>query len=93
MPRKTNRDISNLPVMKAKCKTCPFADSGCKEVRANVEGRLLDASQECHSSGWPKGKALCRGARDVQLTIFHRLGFIDAPTDAAWDVKRKELGA
>jgi len=24
--------------------------------------------------------------------MFHRLGFIDAPTDEAWDAKRDKLG-
>lgn len=35
---------------------------------------------------------LCRGARDVQLAYFFALKLIPAPTDEAWDAKRKELG-
>jgi hypothetical protein len=35
---------------------------------------------------------LCRGARDLQLQMFAATGFIDEPTDAAWERKCKELG-
>lgn len=88
-----SQDISNMPVMGAKCKTCPFAEDGCTDVAARVTRRVLsDASQVCHSTGWPEGTHLCRGARDIQLAAFHRLKFIAAPTDEAWDNKRKELG-
>jgi hypothetical protein len=27
---------------------------------------------------------VCRGARDIQLQVFHNLGAIKAPTDEAW---------
>jgi len=31
-----------------------------------------------------QGTHLCRGARDMQLTILHRLGLIAEPTDEAF---------
>jgi hypothetical protein len=80
-------------LMAAKCATCPFNDNGDLQVRASVERRILaDASQMCHSTGWPKGTHLCRGARDFQLQIFYRMGFLPEPNDEAWAAKRKELG-
>lgn len=80
--------------MPEKCKTCPFRDENRDTgIAAAVTERVLsDGSQVCHSTGWPKGTKLCRGARDVQLQVMYRLGVISAPTDAAWDTKRKELG-
>lgn len=91
MPRRY--DISKTPVMPTKCATCPFSAHGCRETAKSVVQRVLSkGSQMCHSSGWPEGKRLCRGARDIQLRVFASMGFIDAPTDEAWDAKRKELG-
>ena len=89
-------DISQMAVNKVKCPTCPFGDNGCRQVRASVEKRIVsEASQTCHHTGSIHGKPdtrLCRGARDFQLELFHRMGFLDEPTDEAWDAKRKELG-
>lgn len=76
-----------MPVMQAQCPTCPFRRRGDAHLRARIEGTVLtEASQTCHTSGGfdIADTALCRGARDFQLTIFHRLGVIEAPTDAAW---------
>lgn len=88
-------DITNWPVMKSKCPTCPFnEDSSGREqspdVAASVRNRCLTtASQICHHPRL-KGKKqdhLCRGARDFQLQIFYRLGYIDDQTDEAWERK------
>jgi len=54
---------------------------------------LSEASQICHHPIL-NGKTethLCRGARDFQLEIFHRLGVIESETDQAWDKKKHEL--
>jgi len=61
---------------------------------------LSQASRICHSTGannainrrTGKPPRICRGARDVQLEALAALGFLDAPTDQAWDRKRRELG-
>ena len=88
-----SQDIRNMPVMKAKCKTCPFGENGDKQIAARVSKMVLkEASQVCHSTGWPEGTHLCRGARDIQLQAFADIGFIACATDAAWDAKRKEYG-
>jgi len=88
MPNVEIRDITGLPVMSARCKTCPFNPSGCAAVRHNVVMNTLKGiNQTCHSSGCAHGKVdthLCRGARDYQLHLFHALGVLTAPTDEAW---------
>lgn len=92
-----------LETMKSKCATCPFRDEGWTEVRELLEQlALTQATPICHSTGSTalvghrkrasNRQLLCRGARDLQLMVFHRIGFIAAPTDEAWEEKRKELG-
>lgn len=90
------KPIANMPVMPKQCATCPFrmAHAGQIEVMATVMGRILNsASQICHHPR-TKGKKethLCRGARDIQIRYFHRIGFLDEPTDEAWAKKWKEI--
>lgn len=79
------------PVMKKKCVTCPFrtdAEGKHPDVRLvdTIINKLWRASQICHHPRL-KGKPethICRGARDIQLTIWHRLGILAKPTDKAW---------
>ncbi len=97
MPTRRMRDVRKLLIMPKKCKTCPFNDDGCKELRKTVEARLLEVSQTCHSTGVArtpprKDTHICRGARNYQNEMMYRLGVISAPTDEAWEAKRKELG-
>lgn len=88
-------DISNMPVMKGKCKSCPFHEKhqGQIEIANMVRKRCMtEASQVCHHPQLQGKKEthLCRGARDYQQQIFHRMGVIDAPTDEAWERKLNE---
>lgn len=91
------KNVKNSPVMKKRCPTCPFKHEheGQIEVANMVRHRCMtEASQICHHPAL-HGKEqtkLCRGARDYQLEMFHKMGFIEEPTDAAWAAKRKELG-
>ena len=88
-------DTSKWNVMASRCSTCPFNDNGVNEIRQMVERRCLtQASQICHhpSLHGKKETHLCRGARDFQLRAFAAIGFLEAPTDEAWDKKRQELG-
>ncbi|MBW4595507.1 MAG: hypothetical protein KME46_22030 [Brasilonema angustatum HA4187-MV1] len=91
--------MADYPVMKAKCATCPFRtnESGrhpAPEVVTRIQQTVLtEASQLCHhprQSGKPENH-LCRGARDFQLQIFYRMGFLPAPTDEAWHQKYTEM--
>lgn len=73
--------------MPAKCASCPFNDSGDIELRNKViERTSLNASQICHHPRLINKKEthLCRGARDMQLTILYRLGLIPEPTDESF---------
>ena len=98
---KTKRPV-DLPLLKSKCGTCPFREgSPHAGLAAGLAiSALTEASRICHSTGsrnainhrTGKPPALCRGARDIQLQHFHRTGFIEAPTDAAWEKKCRELG-
>ena len=92
-------DIRGWPVMQAKCPTCPFnKNRDGKEQMLDLADKvrrrcLTQASQICHHPRL-KGKKqnqLCRGARDFQLQVFHRLGVLDEPTDVSWDKKVAEI--
>ena len=77
------KNIVGMSVNAKRCKTCPFNDDGDLRIRASVEERCLNkASQLCHGTN---DTTLCKGARDFQLQIFHALGWLSAPTQAAWD--------
>lgn len=93
---------TDLPLRKTMCATCPFrARSKTAFVAPVIAERLVgDSSHICHSTG--KNNAfhertglpehLCRGARDIQLKIFHAIGFLSAPTDEAWNDARAKVG-
>lgn len=90
-------DIRNMAVMAKRCPTCPFGAEGQPDRRPEVANRvrervIMQASQVCHHPRLSGGKEthLCRGARDFQLMLFHRLGAIDEPTDRAWSQKLAE---
>lgn len=77
----------DMPVMPAQCRTCPFRPDGDKRLVAAILDRtLLQAQQICHHPGLDDKPPthLCRGARDEQLTLLHRLGYIKEPTDKAF---------
>ena len=88
-------DISSWPVMKGKCPTCPFNQDkngrdAVPDIADMVRKRCLtEASQICHHPRLHSKKEdhLCRGARDYKLEIFHRLGWLEEPTDEAWEKK------
>ena len=82
------RSIKNWPVMAEKCASCPFREGGDIELRNRVmERTILQCSQVCHAPRLhgKKETHLCRGARDEQLTILYRMGFIPEPTDKAFE--------
>ena len=88
-----------MPVRKTNCKTCPFLETGWTEVRALLEARSFEGAPICHSNGKAltrhNGEKLkahaCRGARDLQLNFFHKIGFLAEPTDEAWFAKLEEI--
>ena len=86
----------NWPVMEEMCGSCPFRKDGDPHLRAAVlERTILKASQICHhpTLHGKKQTHLCRGARDEQLTILYRMGFIPEPTDVAFaETSKRYLG-
>jgi hypothetical protein len=85
---------TETPIMKARCKTCPF-NSPDSKLANKVQLRVMtQASQLCHSTRVANKPEthLCRGARDYQLEIFYRLGVIAEPTDGSWTNKARQLG-
>lgn len=85
--------------MKGKCPTCPFNKGGngreaAPDIADMVRHRCLtEASQICHHPRLhgKKEDHLCRGARDFQLEVFHRIGLLETPTDEAWKKKMQEI--
>jgi hypothetical protein len=79
--------IAGWPVMPARCATCPFHPGRDQRlVNAILARTLFQASQVCHHPRLQGKKEthLCRGARDEQLILLHRLGWIEEPTDEAF---------
>ena len=101
MPNDDKRG-NNLPVRLKQCQSCPFNSTASGDwlaVRPLLTHRALnEGTPICHSTGQAlvrhNGERLpahlCRGARNLQLTLFYALGYITAPTDEAWDAKRRE---
>lgn len=96
MKKKTKR----FPLLKKMCATCPFRNGSpyADLVHGLAISAASEASRICHSTGTNaiggrtgKPPMLCRGARDLQLAIFHGMGFIEAATDEAWDKKCREM--
>jgi hypothetical protein len=76
-------DVSLLPVMKAKCATCPFKEDKqgrWQDVRlANevVQRTLFKGHQICHGTETGKGRKphnRCKGAFDHNQAIYDRMG-------------------
>lgn len=69
------------------CETCVFrpVEHGGIDLtprrRAEIEAYLLQGhNQLCHHDD---NTTICRGSRNFQLQLWHRLGIINAPTDQA----------
>jgi hypothetical protein len=95
--KRTKRYVSDWGVRAKCCISCPFRidpETGREQdpqLAASVTSRIFEASQICHHLRLTGKKEfeLCRGYRDLQLTIFHRMGVISEPTDEAWNERRK----
>lgn len=78
-------NVSELPVMKSCCKSCPFkldANGKYQDVElANrvVERTLFQAQQICHGTESKNRKPnnRCKGAFEHNYEIYKRLGFSD----------------
>lgn len=71
-------NASDLPVMKAECKTCPFRNHQNVALLNKVTERtLFKAHQICHGTEGKNRKPThrCKGSFDNNFTIYERLGF------------------
>lgn len=80
----------NAPPQDVQCATCIFRHDGNQvELEPGVMEGILKYLLEgrghlCHSAKRGKDtERTCRGGRNFQLEIWHRLGHIKAPTDEA----------
>ena len=82
--------ISAKNVNKERCKTCIFHDDQeiiTQERQAEIQTYLLTGKNHvCHTTN-----KICKGGRDFQLQMFHRLGFIEKPTNDALYKKIDEV--
>lgn len=93
--------IKEQAVCKEMCATCPFRKgSELAHLVAHLTQRAIsEESRICHSTGsgnavnhrTGKPPMVCRGARNVQLQVWHALGLLEAPTDEAWTAKVNEI--
>jgi hypothetical protein len=89
------RNIRDFPIMPHQCSSCPLRTDkrgrypDPRLAASVIERCVTRASQICHHPRLHDKPEthLCRGARDFQITIFYRLGFLKEPTDAAWKEK------
>ena len=97
----TRHPLMGTPINKRMCATCPWNPrSPYQHLREQLEERARGhESRLCHSTGSNAinentgiPERLCRGARNSQLEFLHALGFLSAPTDAAWTQKCREMG-
>lgn len=67
------------------CRSCPFRKGGLNlgiTKMNEIVGYLIGGENHlCHSDR--TNHTICRGGRDYQLEIWHRVGMIDHPTDDA----------
>lgn len=88
------RNTKGWPVMPAKCSSCPFSMADRSFANAVLDRTLFQSSQICHHPvlHGKKETHLCRGQRDEQLVLLHRMGWIEEATDAAFAKRSRELG-
>lgn len=93
--RRRNISIAGWPIMQSQCASCPFREGGDITLRNSVMARTnINASHVCHHPRLhgKKETHLCRGARDQQLAILFRVGWIEAETDAAFAEASRRAG-
>lgn len=72
-------------LMSTQCKSCPFQigglDLGTDKMSEIMEYLIRGINHMCHSD--KTNHTICRGGRDYQLEIWHRLSIIKEATDNA----------
>lgn len=75
-------EVSELPVMLACCKSCPFKEINGRQqhpetANAVISRNLFNSQQICHSTEGKNRQAnnRCKGYFDFAFTIYKRMGF------------------
>jgi hypothetical protein len=82
------KDIRSFSVNQTFCHSCPFKpdERGIYQnpelANKVIERTLFKGQQICHGT---KNTTLCRGARNYYLEFYSRLGWLENPTDEAWN--------
>lgn len=91
--------MPSKPVMNKQCKSCIFRHDGnqvrlSSERMAEISSYLVKGTQHiCHTpQAGSKDNLICRGGRDFQLQVFHRLGVIAEPTDESLSEAMQAVG-
>lgn len=79
-------DLRKYPVQPQPCYTCPFAGKNPLPLLPEEYAKYIDnlnckGQHLCHSVD----KMICRGGRQIQLTILCAKGFLPEPTDEAFN--------
>lgn len=89
-----------LPVQPAMCGSCIFRTDGkatelrpgrLDEIKGYLAQGVPHVCHHAHVTGCGEERT-CRGGRDYQLGLWHRMGMIDAATDEALAAKMQALG-
>jgi hypothetical protein len=100
--KENSQSTLRYPVQSRQCKTCIFRPNLSilrGEELAKIQNYLLTGRTHlCHSADQnnPQAKKInthaCRGAGTLQLEVWHRLGWINEPTDEALVKSLQSLG-
>ena len=90
-----NENYNPNKVRKNQCKTCPWRPKSPLNhtVPEIAQKAITEHNHYCHNEQL-EGRTptiLCRGTRNYQLKIFHKLGVLAEPTDDCWKETLKSL--
>lgn len=83
-----HKDLRQVPIQPKRCRSCPFGgeqpidlspESLAEYTRKVVN---LESQHICHSA---RRTVLCRGGRELMLSVMTARGWISAPTNEAYD--------
>lgn len=90
----SNIITSDAKVRHRQCETCPFLkgglDLGISKMNEIHTYLLQGANHLCHSD--QSHKTVCRGGRNWQLEMFHRIGWLSEPTNSALRTAMENMG-
>jgi hypothetical protein len=92
--KKPSRKITNMPVMKQPCLSCPFEGkkpvdlTDCEKMRVFADVKDLKGQHLCHSV---HDQMICRGGRNLLFKYLVEKGLLVNGTDEEFERKSKQL--